>query len=85
CLQAARQTLALDGGGQRRLRMQATTGMTEVVTLASLFSPQLDALVLQEPPRDELASPDFLAWRRIITPQQLLQLAQQRTMVQIEP
>jgi dienelactone hydrolase len=85
CLQAARQTLALDGGGQRRLRMQATTGMTEVVTLASLFSPQLDALVLQEPPRDELAAPDFLAWRRIITPQQLLQLAQQRTMVQIEP
>jgi hypothetical protein len=57
--------------------------MTEVATFAAVFEPKLASLTLAQPPREDQLAPDFLNWRRIVTPGQLLQLAEQKTKVNL--
>ena len=66
------------------MHLHATTEMTEVVTFATLFESGISSLTLTQAPRTDKEAPDFLNWSRVITPQQLLTLAQARCRVTIE-
>ncbi len=78
--QAAR---ALPGFGELPLHFHASPEMTEVAAFATLFEPKLASLTLAQPPRSDKDAPDFLNWSRIVTPAQLLQLAEQKTKVNL--
>ena len=65
------------------LHYHASPTMTEVATFATLFEPGIVSLTLASPPRGDKEAPDFLNWSRIVTPQQLLTLAQERTKVNL--
>jgi len=80
-IQASRE---IDGLQAVPLHLHASQEMTEVVTFASLFEPQVSSLTLAHDPRADKQAPDFLNWSRIITPKQLLSLAQQRCKVNIQ-
>lgn len=73
----------LPGLGNVPLHFHASPEMTEVVTFAALFEPKLASLTLPQPPRGDKAAPDFLNWARFVTPGQLLQLAEQKTKVNL--
>jgi dienelactone hydrolase len=77
---AARTLPGLDG---LPLHFHASPEMTEVAAFATLFEPKLASLTLAQPPRSDKAAPDFLNWSRIVTPSQLLQLAGQKTKVNL--
>ncbi len=79
-LQAARQVEGLD---HVPVHLQACPAMTEVATFAALFDPNISSLTLAHEPRADEEAPDFLNWSRILTPQQLLTLAQDRCAVKI--
>jgi hypothetical protein len=59
--------------------------MTEVATFAAIFEPGVRALTLAQAPRTDKEAPDFLNWSRIVTPKQLLGLAEARCKVDIQP
>ncbi|NBV23237.1 MAG: acetylxylan esterase [Proteobacteria bacterium] len=73
----------LPGLGELPLHFHASPEMTEVATFAALFEPKLASLTLAQPPRSDKDAPDFLNWSRFVTPGQLLQLAQQKTRVNL--
>ena len=74
---------AIEGLDTVPLHFHASPAMTEVVTFATLFEPRLTSLTLANPPRGDQDAPDFLNWSRIITPGQLLTLAQEKTQVNL--
>ena len=78
--QAAR---SLPGLGTVPLHFHASPEMTEVATFAALFEPKLVSLTLAQAPRGDKEAPDFLNWARFVTPGQLLQLAEQKTKVNL--
>ncbi len=78
--QAAR---SIEGLGTLPLHYHASPTMTEVATFAALFEPDVASLNLATAPRGDKEAPDFLNWSRIVTPQQLLKLAQERTKVNL--
>ncbi len=80
---ASEAARALPGMGELPLHFHASPEMTEVATFAALFEPKLISLTLSQPPRDDKAAPDFLNWSRIVTPGQLLTLAEQKTKVNL--
>ena len=80
---ASEAARALPGMGELPLHFHASPEMTEVATFAALFEPKLVSLTLSQPPRDDKAAPDFLNWSRIVTPGQLLTLAEQKTKVNL--
>jgi len=65
------------------IHLHASTGMTEVACFATLFETGINTLHLEIKPRSDKDAPDFLNWARIITPKQLLQLAQEKCTVMI--
>ncbi|MBI4621666.1 MAG: hypothetical protein HY736_00400 [Verrucomicrobia bacterium] len=82
-LRAAEAARTLPGLAGVPLHFHASPEMTEVATFATLFEPKLASLSLAHPPRSDKVAPDFLNWSRILTPGQLLQLAGQRTKVNL--
>ena len=76
--QAAKAARQVKGMDRRPLHLQASSQMTEVATFATLFEPGIVSLTLPGPPRPDQEAADFLNWSRIVTPQQLLALAQTR-------
>lgn len=66
------------------MHFHASPEMTEVATFASIFEPGIASLTLAQAPRTDKEAPDFLNWSRILTPQQLLSLAQARCKVTLE-
>jgi dienelactone hydrolase len=78
--QAARQ---IEGLATVPLHFHGTPEMTEVATFAAIFEPNIASLTLSQPPRNDKEAPDFLNWSRIVTPKQLLTLAQGRCRVNI--
>jgi len=80
---ASEAARALPGMADLPLHFHASPEMTEVATFAALFEPKLASLTLAQPPREDKAAPDFLNWRRIVTPGQLLTLAEQKTKVNL--
>jgi dienelactone hydrolase len=74
---------ALPGMSELPLHFHASPEMTEVAAFAALFEPKLASLTLSQPPRNDQAAPDFLNWSRIVTPGQLLTLAEQKTKVNL--
>ena len=80
---ASEAARALPGLGDLPLHFHASPEMTEVATFAALFEPKLVSLTLSQAPRADKAAPDFLNWSRIVTPGQLLQLAEQKTKVNL--
>ena len=80
---ASEAARALPGMGELPLHFHASPEMTEVATFAALFEPKLVSLTLPQPPRTDKGAPDFLNWSRIVTPGQLLQLAEQKTKVNL--
>jgi dienelactone hydrolase len=79
-LQAARE---LDGFSTAPVQLYASPEMTEIAAFTSLFEPKIETLTLAGPPRFDKEAPDFLNWSRIVTPKQLLGLAQDRCRVEI--
>lgn len=80
---ASEAARALPGLGELPLHFHASREMTEIATFAALFEPKLTSLTLAQPPRTDKDAPDFLNWRRIVTPGQLLSLAEQKTKVNL--
>ncbi len=78
--QAARQVEGLAGVP---LHFHASSEMTEVTAFAAIFEPGVESLTLAHAPRADKEAPDFLNWSRIVTPQQLLILAQDRCKVNV--
>jgi poly(3-hydroxybutyrate) depolymerase len=77
-LQAARNVKGL---GSLPMHFHASPDMTEVATFAAIFEPGIESLTLAHVPRTDKEAPDFLNWSRIVTPKQLLGLAQARCKV----
>jgi cephalosporin-C deacetylase-like acetyl esterase len=67
------------------IELHASKDMTEIACFAAPFEPGVSAVHLVTPPRSDKEAPDFLNWSRIITPQQLLQLTQEKCKVVIDP
>ncbi len=80
---ASEAARGLPGLGDVPLHFHASPEMTEVATFAAIFEPKLVSLTLANPPRGDKDAPDFLNWSRIVTPAQLLQLAEQKTKVNL--
>ncbi|MFA6545970.1 MAG: hypothetical protein WCS99_16240, partial [Limisphaerales bacterium] len=80
---ASQAVRGLPGLGGLPLHFHASPEMTEVTTFAALFEPKLASLMLAQPPRGDKEAPDFLNWARIVTPGQLLTLAEQKTKVNL--
>jgi hypothetical protein len=78
---AAQSARQIEGLGAIPLHFHASPAMTEVATFAAVFEPGVTSLSLAHAPRGDKEAPDFLNWSRILTPRQLLQLAQERTQV----
>jgi dienelactone hydrolase len=78
--QAAR---SVEGMGALPLHYHASASMTEVATFAALFEPGIASLTLANPPRGDKDAPDFLNWSRVVTPAQLLKLAEEKTKVNL--
>jgi hypothetical protein len=72
---------SMDGLRVLPLELVAGRDMTEVASFATLFEPGIESLHLVEPPRGDKEAPDFLNWSRVITPNQLSMLAQDRCKV----
>jgi len=66
------------------MHLHAAAEMTEVATFVAIFEPGISSLTLEQEPRSDKEAADFLNWSRIITEQQLLQLAQARCKVNLE-
>ncbi len=66
------------------LHFEVGLEMTEVGAFASLFEGKLDSLTLEQSPRSDKESPDFLNWSRFTTPNQLLDLVKAKTTVKIK-
>ena len=81
---AIRATRQIEGLNAIPLHLRASPEMSEVASFALLFEPDVSSLTLAQAPRSDKESPDFLNWSRIITPRQLLSLAQARCEVKIE-
>jgi dienelactone hydrolase len=81
---AAQAARKLDGLEGVPLYLHASPAMTEVATFAALFEPGTASVTLPQAPRSDKEAPDFLNWSRIITPRQLLQLAEARCKVKLE-
>ena len=81
---AAQAARAVKGLDEMPLHLHASTEMTEVATFATLFEPGIATLTLGQAPRSDKQAPDFLNWSRIVTPQQLLRLAEVQCKVQVE-
>ncbi len=79
--QAARK---LDGLGNISIHFHASPDMIEIATFAAIFEPGIASLALPRAPRSDKEAPDFLNWSRIVTPEQLLQLARLRCKVNVE-
>ena len=79
--QAARQ---VHGLASVPLHFHASAEMTEVATFAAAFEPDILTLTLAQAPRSDKEAPDFLNWSRVVTPQQLLSLAQEKCKVNLE-
>jgi dienelactone hydrolase len=79
-VQAARE---IEGLRAAPFYLHASPEMTEIATFAALFEPDISSLTLAHPPRSDKEAPDFLNWSRILTPKQLLSLAEQRCKVNI--
>jgi len=79
-IQAAR---LLKGLESIPLHLYSSAEMAEVVTFAAVFEPGVTSMTLPQAPRNDKAAPDFLNWSRIVTPRQLLSLAQSRCKVSI--
>jgi dienelactone hydrolase len=79
-VQTARQ---IQGLGSVPLHLHASPEMTEVTAFAALFEPGIESLTLAQAPRADTDAPDFLNWSRVVTPRQLLALAQERCKVEI--
>ena len=80
-IQAARQ---VEGIGALPLHLHASPELTEVATFAAVFDQGISSLTLAQVPRSDKEAPDFLNWSRIVTPHQLLVLAQARCKVNID-
>lgn len=80
---ASEAARALPGMADLPLHFHASAEMTEVATFAALFEPKLASLTLSQAPREDQAAPDFLNWRRLVTPAQLLKLAEEKTKVNL--
>ncbi|MDZ4849530.1 MAG: prolyl oligopeptidase family serine peptidase, partial [Pirellulaceae bacterium] len=65
------------------LHWHASPDMTEVAAFATLLGNKVDSVSLAGPPRQDKESPDFLNWSRIVTPNQLLELIQSKTVVKL--
>ncbi len=79
-VQAVRDWTAPD---TRPLHLRASREMSEVAAFAVLFEPGIATLTLAGPVRADQQAPDFLNWSRIVTPDQLLSLAQGRCAVTV--
>ena len=79
--QAARKVRDL---GSLPMHLHASPEMAEVASFTAIFEPDIASLTLAQAPRMDKEAPDFLNWSRIITAQQLLQLAQVRCKVNLE-
>jgi dienelactone hydrolase len=78
--QAAR---LIENLGNIPLHLHAAPEMTEIAMFAAIFEPGVTSLSLSQAPRNDKEAPDFLNWSRIVTPKQLLALAQARCTVNI--
>ena len=78
--QAAR---AVEGMGALPLHYHASPAMTEVATFAAVFEPGVTSVTLANAPRGDKDAPDFLNWSRLVTPAQLLALAQEKCKVNL--
>jgi hypothetical protein len=70
--------------GTLPMHFHASPEMTEVATFAAIFEPGIASLTLTQAPRTDKEAPDFLNWSRVVTPQQLLSLAQSRCKVNLD-
>lgn len=75
-LQALRQ---IPGWSKVSVHLHADESFTEVACFAALYDSGLSGLHLQKPPRNDKEAVDFLNWSRILTPMQLLRLAEEKT------
>ena len=66
------------------MHLHASPEMTEIAAFAAIFEPNVASLTLAQSPHNDKEAPDFLNWSRIITPKQLLHLAEARCKVNIE-
>ena len=81
---AAQAAKTLNGLDNLPMHFHASPEMTEVATFAAIFEPGITSLTLSQAPRTDKEAPDFLNWSRILTPKQLLALAQVRCKVNVE-
>ncbi len=79
---AVQSVRRLSGMESLPLHLRASPETTEVAVFAALFEPGISELTLSHPPRDDKEAPDFLNWRRIVTPGQLLKAVESRCRVQ---
>ena len=82
---AAQAASKMPGLAGLPIHLHATSEMTEIATFAAIFEPGIASLTLAQRPRSDKDAPDFLNWSRIVTPQQLLSLAEQRCQVRVDP
>lgn len=65
------------------IHIVASPEMTEIASFAVLFGSPIESLSLAFAPRNDKVAPDFLNWSRLVTPNQLLELAKAKTKVTI--
>src|SRR5205823_6587910 len=75
---AAQVARKVEGLSSVPMHFHASPEMTEVVTFAALFEPNITSLTVSQAPRNDKEAPDFLNWSRILTPKQLLGLVEGR-------
>jgi len=81
CLQVTR---SLPGFNKAAIQLWGRGDMASMVSLASLYEPSIDQLNLTKYPQNDKEQPDYLNISRIVTPKQILDLAAQRSKVNLQ-
>ncbi len=84
-VQASKALRGVSGFAECAVRWEASEAMGEVGAFASLFSGSVTSLHLSAALREDKLSPDFLNWRRIVTPSGLTKLVETKTVLRIGP
>lgn len=84
-VQAAKALRGVSGFAECAVRWEALEAMGEVAAFASLFSGPVTSLHLSAALREDKLSPDFLNWRRMVTPSGLAKLVETKTVLRIGP
>ncbi len=78
CIRALDLVRSLESFKSAKFKMVAEPEMTEVGCFAVLMGAKVDSLELKFAPRADQQAADFLNWSRIVTPEQLLKLVQEK-------